>query len=310
VRKEDRYPTAAALQADIEEFLQEMGSRVSAREVGAHTAKTFSDARAHVKVLIEDQLRLVREHPDPQSIVPMVTLIQGTGSMTSPGSQSYPNFAPPAPRRKVAIALAAGGLTLMLAIFLLVWSPSPSAEATRESAHPVAANPSPQAPPAPAEPLAPPPMPPSIHHVKLTVETTPKYAKVSIDDAFLPANTQAMEISKDNALHRVRAEAPGFRPKTEWVRFDSEDIVVKIALEPNGTPLRKGRKDGPRDMTAQSVPVNEPYVAPYVAPSIAPPAPAPAANPTPAPQVREIEAAPARRQSPAQHLDTGDPWKK
>jgi eukaryotic-like serine/threonine-protein kinase len=305
VRREDRYPTAAALQAEIEDFLLATGSRVSARDVGALTAKTFADARTHVKVLIEDQLRALREHPDPQSIVPTVTLIHGTGSiMTSPGSESYPNFAPRSSRRKAALAVG-GAFAFVIAILVARWSGSPTVEdATRSNANAVSPNSEPVAPLAAAEKTPPPVTSPSVDRVKLTVETFPRNAKVSIDDAFLPPNTQVMELAKDTVLHKVRAEAIGYRGKTEWVRFDSDDVAVKISLEPM-TPSRKGRKEAGREGTAGLPPLvaGEPFLAP--APAAAPPPPAP----TPV-QIREIEAAPARRQAPSQALDTGDPWKK
>jgi serine/threonine-protein kinase len=301
VRKEDRYPTAAALQADIEDFLQEMGSRVSAREVGALTAKTFDDARNHVKILIEDRLRILREHSDPQSIVPMVTFIKGAGgSMTSPGSESYPDFTPRSSRRKIVAGMG-GALALLVAIGVW-WSGSKTADdASSVSARAVAANSAPIAPVAPAEPTSAPVTSPSLDRVKLTVETVPKGARVSIDDASLPLNTQMVELAKDTALHKIRADALGYRGKTEWVRFDSDDVAVKINLDPL-TPARKGRREFVREGTTAPPPPagGEPVMAPQV---VAAPPPAPA-------QIREIEAVPARRRAPAPPLDTGDPWKK
>ena len=307
VRREDRYPTAAALQADIEDFLLEMGSRASAREVGALTAKTFADARTHVKVLIEDQLRALREHPDPQSIVPMVTLIQGTGgSMTSPGTESYPSFAPRPSRRKI-VAGAGGALALLVVVLVLWLSGSPTEDgATRASATALPPN---SAPVAPAETTPPPVTSPTVNRVKLTVETVPKNARVSVDDAFLPPNAQVVEMAKDTILHKIRAEALGYRGRTEWVRFDSDDVAVKITLDPV-TSSRKGRKDSGREGTVASLPAAPPPLVasePLSPPSVvaAPLPPAPTQH-----QFREIEPAPARRQTPGQPLDTGDPWKK
>ena len=299
VRKEDRYPTAAALQADIEDFLMEIGSRVSAREVGALTAKTFADAQTHIKVLIEDQLRMLREHPDPQSIVPTVTFIQSTGGSMTPtlGTESYPAFTPRSSRRKV---IAAVGAVLALLVGILVsWSsrsPGPD-NATSASANAV----TPPAPVAPPEPTPAPVTTTAANHVRLTLETVPSNARVSIDDASLPFNVHVVEAAKDTVLHKIRAEALGYRGKTEWVRFDSDDVAVKISLDPIA-PSRKGRKESGREGTAPpSPPAYEPSVAPPVV--VAPPPPVP-------PPIREIEPAPVRRRAPAAPLDTGDPWKK
>jgi serine/threonine-protein kinase len=288
VRREDRYPTAAALQADIEDFLLEIGSHVSARQVGALTAKTFADAQTHLKVLIEDQLRMVRDHPDPQSIVPIVTLIEGTGSMTSPGSESYPPFAPRSSRRKVVVA-AFGTLALLVGLLLWWSSRSPQADdAPSASTRAVTAT---FTSAAPAEPPPPPVATPDANHVKLTLEMVPTHARVSIDDAFLPSNSHLVEVAKDAVVHKIRAEALGYRAKTEWVRFDSDDIAVKISLDPT-TSSRKG--------TAPPM-AGEPSIAP---PRVVLP-PAPVSQP-----IREIEAAPARPRAPAPPLDTSDPWKK
>jgi serine/threonine protein kinase len=296
--KEDRYPTAAALQADIEDFLLELGSRVSARDVGALAAKTFADDRAHVKGLIEDQLRLVREYPDPQSLVPTVMVQQDTGSRpTAPEVNLFPAFAPPqVRRRKVAFALA-GGFALMVAM-VVVWSSSPSSpEEARVSASPAPARSAPVAPPVPVDPAPATPVAPA--QTRLTVDTEPENARVLVDGVLLTSNGEPAKFSKDNVLHKVRAEAPGFKPKTEWVRFDSDDLAVQLSLDPG--PARKGRKEGKEGREAQPSSV---LVEPQL-PTGAAQAQSPAPN-----SIQEIEAQGARRRSSAPPLDTGDPWKK
>jgi serine/threonine-protein kinase len=296
VRREDRYPSAAALQAEIEDFLLEIGSRVSARQVGALTAKTFADEQTHLKVLIEDQLRMVRDHPDPQSIVPIVTLIEGTGSMTSPGSASYPPFAPRSSRRKVVVTV--GGALALLVGLLLLWSSrsSEADDALSASTNAVTATSASLAPP---EPTPPPVVTPDLNHVKLTLEMVPTHARVSIDDTFLPPNSHRVEVAKDAVVHKIRAEALGYRGKTEWVRFDSDDIAVKISLDPM-TSSRKGHKEPGREGTAPPMAGESSIAPPGV---VLPPA-------SVSPAIREIEGAPARRHAPAPPLDTSDPWKK
>ncbi|HMI83781.1 MAG TPA: serine/threonine-protein kinase [Polyangiaceae bacterium] len=303
-RKEDRYPTAAALQADIEDFLQELGSRVSARDVGALTAKTFADDRAHVKLLIEDQLRLVRDYPDPQSLVPTVMLQQDTGSRpTAAESNVAPPFLPVRSRRRnVAIALA-GGFALMVAGAVL-WTSSPTGDPAPASANPAPAQSAPEPALAPPEPATAavavaPPAPPAPPQVRLIVETEPEHARVLVDGVLLPTGGEIAKFSKDNALHKVRAEATGFRPKTEWVRFDSDDVTVQINLD---APSRKGRKESKegREAPAPSA-LSEATGNPSLAPAAQPPGASP---------IQEIESSSARRRSSAPPLDTADPWKK
>ena len=195
---------------------------------------------------------------------------------------------------------------MLLVGTLVLWSSgSPTeGETTRTSATMVLANSVPVAPVAPVETTPPPAASPSVNRVRLTVETFPRNARVSVDDAFLPPNAPVVELTKDTVLHKIRAEALGYRGKTEWVRFDSDDVTVKISLDPMA-PSRKGRKESAREGTAPPSPLfaSEPLVAPTGV--AAPPPPAPTQ-----PQIREIEPAPARQRAPAAPLDTGDPWKK
>jgi eukaryotic-like serine/threonine-protein kinase len=300
-RKEDRYATAAALQADIEDFLQDLGSRVSAREVGSLTAQTFAEDRAHVKVLIEDQLRLVREHPDPLSLVPTVMLQHETGSRpTARDSNLFPAFAPPRTRRRNAALAIAGGFAGLVAA-IVVWSSSGPNHDTTVTASPA---------PAPAElafasaeavtpsPIPAPPASSPPPQVRLMVDTEPENARVLVDGALLPANGEAVTFSKDNALHKIRAEAPGFKTKTEWVRFDSEDVTVQLSLDPTSRKVRKDLKEG-REATPS------PLAEATAPPSIASPPQTPNSN-----VMQELDAPSARRRPVAPPLDTGDPWKK
>ena len=248
LRKEDRYPTAAAFQADVEDFLRELGSRVSARDVGALASATFADDRAHIKSLIEDQLRRVRETPEAQSLVPTVTLQQDTSSSPrAPEASLFLAFTPPSNRRRnVAIALGAGLAAIVAG--LVLWSsppptstPTATAGAAPASAAPVPALSAAQ-PQLDSEPNATsPPLPAAPPQVKLTVEIEPENARVLVDGAFLPSNGEIAKFPKDDRMHKVRAEATGFRPKSEWVRFDSDDVTVRMSLKP---APQKGRKDG------------------------------------------------------------------
>jgi serine/threonine-protein kinase len=277
VAKDDRYPTAAALQADIEEFLQEIGSRVTAREVGALTAETFADDRAHLKVLIEDQVRVVRDYPELPSLVPTVMLPQDTSNRpTVFESIAHADLVTPETRRrKVAITLGAGVAVVVAG--LLVWPSSSSTDVTHanaKSAAPVESAPPPTPPPVTA-PAAPPAVAPQ---TKLIVETVPRNARISVDDGFLPVGGNPVSFPKDNALHKVRADAQGFKAKAEWVRFDSDEVAVQINLDPGA--LRKGRKEEPNGQS-----------------------PAPTSS-------ADVDASGRRRSvSPPAAIDTTDPWK-
>jgi eukaryotic-like serine/threonine-protein kinase len=53
----ERYATAAELQADIEAYLEQTGSRITAREIGKLAAEHFAEERAEIQGIIEEQLR-------------------------------------------------------------------------------------------------------------------------------------------------------------------------------------------------------------------------------------------------------------
>ena len=55
--REQRYGTAAELQADIEAYLEQTGSRITSREIGKLAAEHFAEERAEIQGIIEEQLR-------------------------------------------------------------------------------------------------------------------------------------------------------------------------------------------------------------------------------------------------------------
>jgi len=55
--RDERYATAAELQADIESYLDATNVKASSREIGALVAEHFAEERAEIKGIIEEQLR-------------------------------------------------------------------------------------------------------------------------------------------------------------------------------------------------------------------------------------------------------------
>jgi tRNA A-37 threonylcarbamoyl transferase component Bud32 len=249
VDRNDRYPTAAALQRDLEAFLLEHGQRITSRDVGAAIVPLFAEERAHLKVLIEDQLGAARE-ADTVSLGPAITLPQGA-STASVLTTDMPVFAAfreqRSSRRPVAIAAFAVA-ALFAAVYALTPSSAPPSDAHPEGAvatRPESATtpplPSTTVPAAPPVPAPPPEVTqtaaPAPSSLKITVETVPEDARVTVDGALLPPSRQLDGFTRDNAVHKVRAEAPGYRAKAEWVRFDTDEVTVRMTLE------RKARKD-------------------------------------------------------------------
>ena len=87
LKPEDRYPTAAALQDDLEAYLEGLPERTSPRDIGKYLIETFADQRLKVKTVIEAQLSDVRwsgAYPAPTtSALPKIDL--GTNAPTPSG---------------------------------------------------------------------------------------------------------------------------------------------------------------------------------------------------------------------------------
>lgn len=288
LRPEDRYPTAAALQAELEAFMGESGENASAREVGKFTAELFAETRARMKIIIDNQLRVLGDGADPVALIPIVAPQQPT--MTGTAQWLVP---PPQPSRgrrwwRRAFQVAAGASLLLLTggVGFLVarrpfWAhPAPSATAAA-NAQPVPAPPPPPAPPATSESalvMTPP------ERTRLMVETVPHTARVALDEALLPPDTRQVDMSKDYASHRVWAAAPGYRPKSQWVRFDAEAVSVKIVLD-----RRQPRGDGAKEALRRTIPGDLVPAAEATSPPSQPAPPAaqpPAAQPPASPAAR------------------------
>jgi serine/threonine protein kinase/ABC-type branched-subunit amino acid transport system substrate-binding protein len=149
LRKEDRYPTAAALSDDIEQFLRQNFPARPDRELGRVIAEAFSADRSRIRELIEFELSPAAPgslalawnsqqssrtpSPEPEnalsleSSAPGQTLRRASGSLTLPPAQptSHPPLIaskpPSSPMRRRA-SLALGALVLAGAAFALAFS--------------------------------------------------------------------------------------------------------------------------------------------------------------------------------------------
>jgi serine/threonine-protein kinase len=94
-RREDRYPTAAALAEALEALLEARGERASARDVGRWVAENFSDRRAQIRKAIELQLKGEPSDPTMSGEVPVLSsLVPEGGDASGP---SNPSRAKPPP---------------------------------------------------------------------------------------------------------------------------------------------------------------------------------------------------------------------
>jgi serine/threonine-protein kinase len=102
----DRYPTAAEMEADLEDYLSQTGQQTSARDVGRFVAEKFAKDRETLKVAIDTQLkRITQRELEEERTVELPTIAMPLGASeyppnvrttTSHPPSSSPSLSPPA----------------------------------------------------------------------------------------------------------------------------------------------------------------------------------------------------------------------
>ncbi len=246
--REDRYDHASELQAEIDHFIEEMGARVTPRDVGRLVGSQFENDRAKIKVLIEEQLCRpdggslpLLEQPTatstnlgrisggsgsgPQSSVPSV----GSSIAPGPGNASSSFTAPSAlsasamsinqsgARRGLVAALALAGGASLAIVFWIMTRGHAAPQTTSSTANATAA----EAAPAP---------PPAASDVELRVSAMPTSARIFVDDKPVDGNLFKGKLAKNGVTHTIRAEATGYAPRTRTVTAD-KDLDLELALQ-------------------------------------------------------------------------------
>jgi eukaryotic-like serine/threonine-protein kinase len=317
-----RLPTASAFAEELDAYLESTGQQVKSRELAAYVADAFVERRAQTRSAIEMAL----QRPPPSSghgpasfaVNELPTLTEASLrdiealSMASnpPGDalSSLPNFgvsrglaltptgAPPAPtlvsasltgsalqrqRQRPAWIwpLAALGVGAAVAGGLALAPQLRGGPASSPSANALAAPPA-----ASSAPDAPPTL-----LTRVLVAASPTQAQLFIDEVPLSSNPASAAFLRDSQLHRVRAEAPGYRGEIKLVAYDVQEQVVTLNLQREGAsapapaappaaprPRDPGRPAPPAGGNAQASPPTPPQ-----APPPAPPADEPLKPPPP-----------------------------
>jgi hypothetical protein len=260
--RNERYPSASALRAELEPCIEKLGPKITAEEVGAYVRELFAEQRAEMRGVIDRQLAALDDAPETrrdarprstplpelrQSIPPEDGVLVTTQSRRSPSSAapapvsgrnntllgavlgSEPAPSPAAPRSRTPI-LAALGTTIVAAAtaasLLAMQKPAvpPPDPGVASGAPALGSN----ALPTTAADRALPAAPDSGYlHVKITV--SPAEARILLDGAPLPSNPFEGKFLKDGAVHRMQFEAAGFFPQSRVAVFD-KDLSLDVAL--------------------------------------------------------------------------------
>jgi len=287
LKPDDRYATAAEMRRDILAYLDEARLNVNSEKMSAYLSAVFTEKRADMKKIIEQQLSSMAKSPDvtavSASMAPASSSLPelGSGVMgrdmehTPSRSQVVPLAAlsssaviaaPPEPQRSrlglVSSALFLGGaLVIALGTYVVL--------AGRGSA-PVAAPVESQATsPASASAQA-----PTAAKIELRVHADPESARIFLDDAALPANPFTGRFAADDLTHRLRVEATGYTTRTQLISF-AKDAAVDVALAPTTAhadepPAAVRGASRPPPAAAEPTVASPPAVAALPAPPAAP----------------------------------------
>lgn len=318
LRREDRYATAADMQADLEQYLERVGGRAGSRDLGKVISEMYAEKRAEIRTIIEAQLRNAKQpnngeyqaallsrldvpgsysmNQSPPSMVPNIgEHLQGEDTPTTAAtplsrstSASRPAVAsslPAAASPRRSMALGAGiAAALLGAVGLGVFITQKLAPPSSQLVQPTGEAQVQQIGAPPASTLA-----------ELSVRAEPASAKVFLDDAPL-SNPAKVKLPRDGATHKLRAEAPGYATKHELISL-SADMTAELVLEELhdiGAALTAKTTGTSTARAAATVAAKDPKEA----------APDPAAT-APAPTATTRKDQPPKRQ-----LDADDPWAK
>ncbi len=254
-KRNERYPTAADLEADVDAYLGSLGAegRITPRQIGKIVEKLFEDIRVRTKALVESQLSKVAslswaEYQASQALVQAPTM---TFSQSATGDGVSDSVDQLLKRRRKGVYWSwLGGAAAMLGVLVLwrIFSKEPPA--------------APVVPSMPAATAEPPPESRATPKVSIRLSASPPEARLYFDNEPLPSNPYVSSIPPDGNQHVIRAEAQGYASNSTTLVLD-RDADIALALEHSKTP---------------SVPVApRPHARP--APAAAAPASTPASSP-------------------------------
>ncbi len=266
-KRDDRYATAADLQADLERFLEARGQRITPSAIAVVVAKEFEVDRARVGAVIDEQLRARPSNPG-QSLraievsgrVPSVAMGQEPDSLTTPlvaqGSQVVRSPVTGGRARLrglywIALFLVLAGVATAALRFVRKGKTSvPTSSAT-----------------------TPTPLSENREQASLVFRAEPPTAKLYLDDVPLASNPHAQSMVKDGSTRTVRADAKGFVPKSVRVVIDQDkEVILHLdKMEPAAPHAAPAAVARPRVVAKPGPPSTAPAgTAPPVPPSAKP----------------------------------------
>ncbi len=201
--QDDRYPTALAMQMDLDGFLGISGSQLRSRDIGAAVTVLFEARRAQIQRIVADQLAKLAALPEGSGEqLPVVDLPR-----TSMVSELPPPLVAARSRRRWPLGVAAG-LALLGGLGLVLWrSDEPPAE--------------------PVATVAPP------QRVQLRITAFPAQAVIALDGVPLDANPYVGSHEPSAEPHEILVSAPGYETAVRSTRLEQAvDVVITLTALP------------------------------------------------------------------------------
>lgn len=222
--RQDRYATAAQLAADLEAVIDDLGTRVTSREIGKLVSKLFESERAAMKRSVEAQLVKVASlsWADEEGAEREERWETGIRAVRN-GSADVP---------VVSWKRRAGVACVALAIPLVTWGLAPGSHEDAASPPPAGAG-STAVQAAPAEA----PARPATVHVRIAA--SPRDAALFLDGEPLATNPFKAQLERSGATREVRAEAPGYASARAEIVLDTDvDLDLDLDQEKRDTRPR------------------------------------------------------------------------
>lgn len=229
---EERFATAAEMQAALDRAIDKNGLRASDGEIGSLVARVFAPERDKIRSVLETQLAAppptstlrtgmlpTLARPDESLSVPPAAT-QGV-SVTPPSINTGASMEVVFPQRRFPVAWVAGGATIAGLAALLVFVAVRGGGAAAASSTPSSSALGSSAPPAPS--IAAP------DSVELTVTVHPSSAQIAVDGVPVSGNPFRGGFVRDAKMHKVTVWAPGYAAQERGLTFE-RDAMLDLSL--------------------------------------------------------------------------------
>ncbi|HZO14070.1 MAG TPA: serine/threonine-protein kinase, partial [Polyangiaceae bacterium] len=270
---EDRYATAAAMQADLDRVIHEMRAKMAHgnanHELGEYIADLFADDRHDIQGKIEHQMKALAEatHPElieavqiSRKITPSAdqeapTELHDAADAESSHSSDAPMTATPglSPSNRRLWFAAAAAVVVVGAVALAFNKDDAQPQTPVQPSAPVQAS------------AAPEPSSPNEETVRVRVSVTPSDAIVTLDGKRLDGNPFDARMQRDDRTHTLTVEAPGHKTESHTISL-ARDVELDIELRSTSRGPRTAKTPAPQPSakgvgvkTTRTIDTSDPY---------------------------------------------------